>query len=190
MECVKRAFHEHAETMRKTMETLSDKIEQAAQTLIACYRADKKVVLFGNGGSAADALHIEGELLCRFRKDREGLPALAIGSGLSALTATSNDYSYDEALSRLVKASVRSGDVALAISTSGNSQNIVKAAETAKKMGAHVIALTGESGGLLKKQSALLLNVPSIDTARIQEAHIMIGHILCEIVESELFGGD
>jgi D-sedoheptulose 7-phosphate isomerase len=184
-----RIFDEHAAAAAASRDKLAGKIEQAAALIVESYRRGNKVVLFGNGGSAADAVHIEGELLCRFRLDRAGLPAVAVGSGLSALTAAANDYSYEEAMAHLVRAHVKPGDVAVAISTSGDSPNIVNAAKAARDAGATVIAMTGETGGLLKEHARIVLDVPSRETPRIQEVHAVIGHILCDIVEQELFGG-
>lgn len=188
MGTVEDIFQEHLEVLGRTGKLLSEEIERAARIVTDCFRQGGKVVLFGNGGSAADAQHIEAELICRFKKDRDGLPAVAVGSGLPAMTAAANDFSYEAALARLVKALVQDGDVALAISTSGESPNVIEAARVASEKGARVIALTGKSGGDLKSCAELTLNVPSTETARIQEAHITIGHILCEIVEKELFG--
>jgi len=174
--------------MRESGKMLSVKIHEAAALMVDCFRRDGKVLLLGNGGSAADALHIEGELLGRFEMQRPGLPALAMGGGLSALTAAANDYSYEEALARLVEAHVKPTDVLIAISTSGNSLNVVNAARASRSKGARVIALTGSTGGKLGEISDVLLNVPCDQTPRIQEVHITIGHLLCAIVENEMFG--
>ena len=141
----------------------------------------------GNGGSAADAQHIAAEFTGRFYQDREPLFAEALHVNTSYLTAVANDYSFDEVYSRLIKAKGQSGDILIAISTSGNSTNIVKAASQAMAQDFKVIALTGESGGLLKDSCHWLINIPSTDTPRIQESHILVGHILCELVERSLF---
>jgi D-sedoheptulose 7-phosphate isomerase len=141
----------------------------------------------GNGGSAADAQHLAAELSGRFYKDRKALPSDALHCNTSYLTAVANDYSYDVIYSRLVDGTMNSGDVLIGLSTSGNSKNIINAFKTAKENGIITIGLTGESGGKMEILSDYLINVPSTDTPRIQEAHIMIGHIICELVESKLF---
>jgi D-sedoheptulose 7-phosphate isomerase len=141
----------------------------------------------GNGGSAADAQHLAAELSGRFYKDRKALPSDALHCNTSYLTAVANDYSYDVIYSRLVDGTMNSGDVLIGLSTSGNSKNIINAFEKAKEKGIITIGLTGESGGKMEILSDYLINVPSTDTPRIQEAHIMIGHIICELVESKLF---
>jgi len=147
----------------------------------------KKVLFCGNGGSAADAQHIAAELSGRFYFDREPLFAEALHVNTSYLTAVANDYSYDEVFSRLVKAKGRAGDILIGISTSGNSKNVIKAIEVANEKGMITIGMTGKTGGKMKEICKYLINVPSTDTPRIQEAHIMIGHIICEIVEKVLF---
>ncbi len=146
-----------------------------------------KILFCGNGGSAADAQHIAAELSGRFYFDREPLDAEALHVNTSYLTAVANDYSYDEVYSRMVRAKGKAGDVLVGISTSGNSSNVIKAMEQAKKQGMIVIALTGEKGGRMRDVSDYLINIPSNDTPRIQECHIMIGHILCELTEEQLF---
>jgi len=150
---------------------------------------DKKILICGNGGSAADAQHIAAELSGRFYFDREPLYAEALHVNSSYLTAVANDYSYDEVYARLVKAKGRKGDILIGLSTSGNSKNVIKAFEIANKIGMVTIGMTGKSGGKMKEFSNYLINVPSNNTARIQESHIMIGHIICEIVEKEIFNG-
>jgi D-sedoheptulose 7-phosphate isomerase len=162
-------------------------IEQAAQAVIDCFRNGHRVFLCGNGGSAADAQHLAAELSGRYYFDRPPLPAEALHVNTSYLTAVGNDYSYDVIYSRYISGTGQPGDVLIGLSTSGNSPNIVNAARKAKELEMTVIAFTGESGGKLKFPSDFLFNVPSKDTARIQEAHITIGHILCEIIESTLF---
>ena len=154
-----------------------------------CLSNGGKVLLCGNGGSAADAQHIAAELSGRFYYDREPLFAEALHVNTSYLTAVANDYSYDEVYARLVKAKARKGDILIAISTSGNSVNVIKALQTAKEIGVLTIGLTGISGGKMNNRSLcnFLFRVPSNDTPRIQEAHILIGHILCELVEQKLF---
>ncbi len=164
------------------------KIAHAADTLIAAFRADGKVLFCGNGGSAADAQHIAAELSGRFYTDRPPLYAEALHVNSSYVTAVANDYGYDEVYARMVQAAGRAGDVLVGLSTSGNSPNVLKAIEVAKKQGMVVVGFTGSSGGKMAALCDVLLNVPSADTPRIQEAHILLGHILCEIVEREMFG--
>jgi len=171
----------------KNHELLST-ISKVSQEIIQAFKNDKKVLLCGNGGSAADAQHIAAELSGRFYFDRDPLFAEALHVNTSYITAVANDYSYDEVYSRLVKAKGRPGDVLIGISTSGNSKNIIKALEVANKIGVITVGMTGESGGKIIDICKYLINVPSKYTPRIQEAHIMIGHIICEIVERELFG--
>jgi len=159
-------------------------IEKIADTLVAAYKRGNKMVLFGNGGSASDAQHLATELLGGFTNhNRKSLPALALTTDTSALTAIGNDYSFDEVFSRQVQAMVNPGDVVIAISTSGNSKNVLKGAEMARVRKATVVGFTGADGGKLKAISDLCLRVPSSDTPRIQEAHITVGHIICAIVE-------
>ena len=146
-----------------------------------------KIWFAGNGGSAADAQHLAAELSGRFYLDRKSIPAEALHVNTSFMTAVANDYGYDQVFARLLEGCARKGDVLVAISTSGNSANILEAAKTAKAMDVKVIALTGASGGVLRDHCDVLLNVPSTDTPRIQESHILIGHILCENIEKELF---
>lgn len=167
---------------------MSDKIESMANLIIKAYRAGGKVVLFGNGGSAADAQHIASELVGRFLLPRKALPAIALTTNTSTLTAVANDYGYEVVFSRQIEALVNEGDVVIGISTSGNSANVLEAMKTAKMKGAKTIALTGGSGGKLAEVADLVLIVPSDSTPRIQEAHITIGHIICELVEKELSG--
>jgi D-sedoheptulose 7-phosphate isomerase len=164
------------------------KIARAADVLLAAFRADGKALFCGNGGSAADAQHIAAELSGRFYADRAPLYAEALHVNSSYLTAVANDYGYDEVYARMVQAAGRRGDVLLGLSTSGNSPNVLKAIEVAKNQGMKVIGLTGLTGGKMAPLCDVLLNVPSADTPRIQEAHILLGHILCEVVEREMFG--
>ncbi|MBP6811469.1 MAG: D-sedoheptulose 7-phosphate isomerase [Saprospiraceae bacterium] len=163
------------------------KIEQAAQLLANTFRNDGKALFCGNGGSAADAQHIAAELSGRFYTDRAPLYAEALHVNSSYVTAVANDYGYDAVFARMVQAAGRPGDVLVALSTSGNSPNILKAIETAKEKGMLIIGFTGESGGKMATLCDVLLNVPSADTPRIQEAHILLGHILCQHVEVTLF---
>ena len=166
---------------------LLEVIHNAADSIVECFRNGGKVLFCGNGGSAADAQHIAAELSGRFYYDRDPLDAEALHVNTSYLTAVANDYSYDQIYSRLIKAKGRKGDILVGISTSGNSSNVVNAFIEAKKLEMIVISLTGETGGKMKDYSEYLINIPSSDTPRIQESHILIGHIICQIVEETLF---
>ena len=158
-----------------------------AELLIQALQKGNKVLLFGNGGSAADAQHIASELSGKFYLNRNPLPAIALTTNTSSLTAIGNDYGYEEVFARQVKGLVRQGDIVIGISTSGNSPNVLRGIEQAKQMGAVTIALTGR-GGRLKELTDFMLSIPSNDTPRIQEAHITAGHIICYLVENALFG--
>jgi len=164
------------------------RIDTAAQTITRCLQAGGRVFFCGNGGSAADAQHLAAELSGRFYLDRPPLPAEAVHTNTSFITAVSNDYSFTEAYARYIRAHGKAGDTLIAISTSGTSGNILKAVECAKEMKMTTIGLTGITGGKMKNMVDLLLAVPSDDTPRIQEAHILIGHIICEIIERNIFG--
>ena len=163
-------------------------IQLAADRMVVSLRNGGRIHFCGNGGSAADAQHLAAELSGRFYFDRPPLNAEALHCNTSYLTAVGNDYGYDMVFSRLLQGTAKFGDVIVGISTSGDSQNILNAFETAKKMGLVVIAMTGETGGKMKEYADVLLNIPSTDTPRIQESHIMVGHILCELVEAAMFG--
>jgi D-sedoheptulose 7-phosphate isomerase len=164
------------------------RIQQAAEMITASLRNGGKIHFCGNGGSAADAQHLAAELSGRFYFDRPPLNAEALHCNTSYLTAVGNDYGYDLIFSRLLRGTAKAGDVIVGISTSGNSQNILKAFEVAKEMGVGIIAMTGATGGAMKEWADILLSVASQDTPRIQESHIMIGHIICELVETAMFG--
>ena len=166
---------------------LLDVIENVTSAITQSFRNGNKVLFCGNGGSAADAQHLAAEFSGRFYTDRDALPSEALHCNTSYITAVANDYSYDVIYSRIVKGTGKPGDVLVGLSTSGNSTNIVKAMEVAKQIGMITVSLTGATGGKLREISEYLINVPSTDTPRIQEAHIMIGHILCELVEKNLF---
>ena len=166
---------------------LLDVIENVTSAITQSFRNGNKVLFCGNGGSAADAQHLAAEFSGRFYTDRDALPSEALHCNTSYITAVANDYSYDVINSRIVKGTGKPGDVLVGLSTSGNSTNIVKAMEVAKQIGMITVSLTGATGGKLREISEYLINVPSTDTPRIQEAHIMIGHILCELVEKNLF---
>lgn len=162
-------------------------IEEAAARCITAFQTEGKVLLCGNGGSAGDAQHIAAELSGRFYVDRDPLYAEALHVNTSYVTAVANDYSYDDIYSRMVKAAGKVGDVLIGLSTSGNSENVLRAFNQAKTQGMITIALTGGHGGKLAELADICIKVPSNNTARIQESHIMIGHVLCEIIENRLF---
>ena len=180
-----RRLEESAQVKRDLAKSQANQIERMVELIVAAYRSGGKVVLFGNGGSAADAQHIAGELMGRFKLERMALPAIALTANTSILTALANDYGFGTVFSRQVEALVNAGDVVIGISTSGNSPNVIKALKAAKAKGAVTIGLTG-GGGRLAGAADLTVAVPSESTPRIQEAHITIGHIVCELVESEL----
>ena len=168
-------------------ETLADDIAGAARMVADAFKAGGKVLIVGNGGSAADAQHIAGELVGRFRMDRAALPAIALTTDTSVLTSVANDSGYDNVFRRQLEALAAKGDILLAISTSGRSPGILKAMDEARSRGVAVIALTGKKGGGLRDKADLTIIVPSDDAPRIQEAHITIGHIICHLVEREMF---
>jgi len=167
---------------------LAPLIVQISNEIINAYKNNKKVVLFGNGGSAADAQHIAAEFVGKFYQDRESLPALAFNTNTSVVTATANDFGYDKIFERQVSSFVYKGDVAIGISTSGNSPNVIKGLEKAKDKGAITIGFTGQKENKIEKIVEYCLKIPSFDTPRIQEGHITVGHIICYLVEKELFG--
>ncbi|MFH1582615.1 MAG: SIS domain-containing protein [bacterium] len=164
-------------------------IDKVAKVMTASLRGGKKVLFCGNGGSAADAQHLAGELSGKFYLDRDPLYAEPLNINTSFITAVANDLSYEEVFSRLVMANGKPGDVLVAISTSGNSLNVIKAIEVANSKKMITVGLTGKTGGKMADICKYLIKVPSIDTPRIQESHVLIGHIICEIVEENIFGG-
>ncbi len=174
-------------TVMSTDECLLLRLEAAAQACIECMRAGGKILLAGNGGSAADAQHIAGEFVSRFAFDRPGLPAMALTVDTSILTAIGNDYGYEKLFARQVQANGNKGDVFIGYSTSGTSPNVLRAFEEARKQGLVCIGLTGNRGGPMLELCDYLLEVPSNDTPKIQEGHLVLGHILCGLVEQALF---
>lgn len=168
---------------------LLKQIEAVANKTIEAYKNNKKTLIAGNGGSAADAQHIAGEFVSRFYFDRPGLASIALTTDTSILTAIGNDYGYERVFARQVEANGSEGDVFIGISTSGNSKNIVEAITAAKERGIFTVGFTGAKGGIMKEMCDICICVPSNETPRIQESHIVIGHILCAIVEKEIFGG-
>lgn len=175
-------------TKKELQKTRVEVIAQVAGVIVDAYRQGKKVVWFGNGGSAADASHLACELVSRFYLERKALASIALTTNTSELTAIANDFDFDRIFARQVEALVNPGDVVIGISTSGNSPNVIEGINEAKRLGAITIAFTGATGGNLKRNVDFLLNVPSEITPHIQESHIMIGHIICYLVEMELFG--
>ena len=169
-------------------EALLQTVEAVTEIITKAFQQGNKVLVCGNGGSAADAQHLAAEFSGRFYIDRDALPAEALHANTSYLTAVANDYSYDVIYSRLIKGLGNKGDILVGLSTSGNSKNIVLAFEQAKANGMITVGFTGESGGKIKSLSDYLINVPSTDTPRIQESHILLGHIICQLVEEKYFG--
>ncbi|MDE3187052.1 MAG: D-sedoheptulose 7-phosphate isomerase [Acidobacteriota bacterium] len=179
---IRQAIADHAAVIQ-ALPAQQPVLETIAAEMTRAVLAGNKVLWCGNGGSAADAQHLAAELVGRFRRERRGLPSIALTTDTSILTAVANDYGYESVFSRQVEALCRNGDVVVGISTSGNSRNICAALEAARGMGAFTVAFTGESGGLMTSIADAILRIPSKDTARIQEAHILCGHILCDWIE-------
>lgn len=173
---------------RALLETQAETIAQVGAAVVEALRQGKTLYLFGNGGSASDAQHIAAELVGRFTKERRALPAVALTTNTSTLTALGNDYEYAIVFARQLEAFGKPGDIVIGISTSGNSPNVLRGLQAAQTLGMVTVGLTGETGGQTRSITDHCICVPSRDTARIQESHIMIGHILCEIIEQELFG--
>jgi D-sedoheptulose 7-phosphate isomerase len=180
---IRRQLEESARVKQSFSSELVGRIAQFVEKSAAALRAGGKIVFFGNGGSAADALHLAAELVVRLRAERKGLAALALTTNPSVLTAAGNDYGFEQIFSRQIESLVASQDVLVAFSTSGNSPNILRGVEAGRARGAYLVAFTGETGGTLTGKVDLLLNVPSRDPQRIQEAHITIGHIACSLIE-------
>jgi D-sedoheptulose 7-phosphate isomerase len=186
MERIKKSLLESAELKKVVAETLADKILEAARLVRSGLAQGGKLLLMGNGGSAADAQHLAAELVGRYKRERKALSAIALTVDTSALTCLGNDYGFDSVFERQVEALARPGDVVIGISTSGNSENVVRGIRKANAIGAATIGFLGNDGGKLRGLVRLAIVVPSKDTARIQESHITIGHIICEIVEQEM----
>ena len=184
---IQKRFKESAEVKNRFLKENLSRLLDVIKMISHCFEAGNKLFFFGNGGSAADAQHLAAEFVNRYIMDRPPLPAIALTTDTSILTSVSNDFSFSEVFAKQLKALGREGDVAVGISTSGTSPNIIKAFEVAKEMGMKTIALTGNDGGALTKIADFSLIVPSASTPRIQEVHILIGHILCELVEHYLF---
>ena len=184
---IRAAFEDSIAAKRATLEACEGAIAAAAERVIECFRTDHKLLAFGNGGSASDAQHLCAELAGRYVRERPGLPAIALTANSSDLTAISNDYGYERVFARLVEAHGRAGDVAIAISTSGNSRNVLEAVAAARQRGLATIGLCGRGGGKLAGCVDVPIVVPSDRTPRIQETHIAIIHVLCELIDDALF---
>ncbi|GAB6074836.1 D-sedoheptulose 7-phosphate isomerase [Nautilia lithotrophica] len=182
MNNLKKCLQEHIQTAKK-MQDLLPLIKEAGELCLSALKTGNKVMLCGNGGSAADSQHIAAELSGRFKKERIPLAGIALTTDTSALTAIGNDYGYEYVFSRQLEALGKEGDVLIAISTSGNSPNVIKAIESAKKTGIKVITLSGKDGGKMKEMGDVNIVIPSNDTPRIQEMHIMVGHMICALID-------
>ena len=181
---IEKELQSHQKMIEKTIEVMIPEIEEAAKIVVETLKNGNKILLCGNGGSASDSQHIAAELVGRYKTERRGLPAISLNTDTSAMTAISNDYGYDRGFDRQVEALAREGDLLIAISTSGNSINIISAVAIAKLLGCRTIGLSGKEGGDMNRICHLNLVVPSDDTPRIQEMHILIGHILCQAVDN------
>jgi len=190
VDLIKKEIRESVQLKNRVAEELSEKIIEVAQALARCIKDGGKILLCGNGGSAADAQHLAGELVVRLSSDytRSALPAITLSSNDYVLTACANDFGFEQVFSRQIEALGKPEDVLLCISTSGNSPNLIKAAEKAKEKKMKTLGLLGKDGGKLNSLSDLSIIVPSDNTPRIQETHICVCHILCELIEKELFG--
>lgn len=186
MERIKHFLNESARLKQTVAETLAGDIHNVIELIRGSLNKGGKLMLMGNGGSAADAQHIAAELIGRFKKERKAIPAIALTTDSSILTCLANDYGYESVFSRQVEALARKGDVVMGISASGNSENVIRAFHSADEIGAVTIGLLGNDGGKMKDIVHAAVVVPSTDTARIQEVHITIGHIICEVLEQDL----
>ena len=189
MENIRNIIHASIETKQMILQDqeLLFTIEKVVDMIVAAFQSGNRVYFCGNGGSAADAQHLAAEFSGRFYTDRKALPAEALHCNTSYLTAVGNDYGFDVVYSRMIEGIGQQGDVLVGLSTSGNSPNIIKAFDAAREKGMVTVGFTGMSGGILKAGAQFLINVPSTDTPRIQECHIMIGHIICQLVEEKYF---
>jgi len=177
-------FDEHLKTSKATVDEMCDQIEIAAKICIECLKNGNKILIFGNGGSAADAQHIAAEIVGRYKINRKGLPAIAITTDSSAITAISNDFGYHHVFDRQVEALGKNGDVLIGISTGGTSENVINGIKIAKKINCKAIGLSGKDGGKLNSLCNVNIVVPSEDTPRIQEMHILIGHTICQLIDN------
>ena len=182
---IKNEFHEHINAIKKTMESTGNLIEIAANICIESLRRGNKILIFGNGGSAADAQHIAAELVGRYKTERKGLSAIALTTDTSAITSIANDYGYLHVFDRQVEALANKGDVVIGISTGGSSANVISALKLANNLGCKTIGLSGKGGGEFNSLCDVNIIVPSEDTPRIQEMHIVIGHTICHLIDQE-----
>ena len=180
---IKFEFEEHLKTSQATFESIGDSLELAAKLCIECLKNGNKILLFGNGGSAADAQHIAAEMVCRYKTERKGLAAIALTTDTSALTAIGNDYGYDRVFNRQVEALANKGDVAIGISTGGISANVISALKLANDLNCKTIGFSGRGGGEMNELCDINIVVPAQATARIQEMHIVIGHTICHLID-------
>ncbi len=180
------AFDEHVEVLNRTRADCREQLELLIVKVSESLAAGGKILFFGNGGSASDAMHLATELAVRFVKTRRALAGLALGTNVAEMTACGNDFGFEQIFARQIEALGRPGDVAIALSTSGNSANVIAGVKAARAHGIYTVALTGESGGQLRGLAELLIAVPSTTTARIQEMHSLLGHVMCEEVEAKL----
>ena len=185
---INRQLAEHNRVMESVGHTLTEQVAAAVETLVAAFKEGKKVLLMGNGGSAADCQHFAAEIVGRFKLERRGLPAIALTTDTSILTALGNDYGFDLIFRRQVEALAQSGDVVIGISTSGTSKNVYRALVLATELGCRTIGLLGNDGGSIKELVDIALVVPSQETPRIQEGHLTIIHIMCDLLERQMFG--
>ncbi len=183
---IEKEFQGHFEIIQKVMQTMQKPLEEASKLVVDTLKSGNKILLFGNGGSAADAQHIAAELTGRYKTERRGLPGIALTTDTSALTAIGNDYGYDRVFDRQVEALANKGDLLIGISTSGNSKNVINAFKVGQERGCKILGLTGRDGGIMNEYCDVNLIVPSDDTPRIQEMHILFGHTICQIIDNEL----
>ena len=186
-EIIENEFNEHIK-VANSIHCLTDAVATSAQLCIDCLKSGGKILLFGNGGSAADAQHIAAELVGKYKVERKGLPAIALTTDTSAITSIGNDFGYNHIFDRQVEALANKGDVAIGISTSGNSINVINALKVASKLHCNTIGFSGQNGGEMNKICNINLAVPSEDTPRIQEMHILIGHTICHLIDQEFTG--
>ena len=183
---IEKEFLGHLETIQKVIKSMSEPLEEASKLAVETLKNGNKILLFGNGGSAADAQHIAAELTGRYKTERRGLPGIALTTDTSALTAIGNDYGYDRVFDRQVEALAQKGDLLIGISTSGNSKNVINAFKVGEQIGCKIVGLSGRDGGAMNDYCDVNLIVPSSDTPRIQEMHILFGHTICQIIDNEL----
>jgi D-sedoheptulose 7-phosphate isomerase len=181
---IENEFLGHLETINKVIETMSEPLQEASQLAVDTLKNGNKILFFGNGGSAADAQHIAAELTGRYKTERRGLPGIALTTDTSALTAIGNDYGYDRVFDRQVESLAQKGDLLIGISTSGNSKNVINAFKVGQEMGCKIIGFSGRDGGAMNELCDVNLVVPSDDTPRIQEMHILFGHTICQIIDN------